>query len=116
MTDLFQDGSVRLSIRKKLNNSIGALKINETTTTIPAGYIGSIPVNAAPGNQLFAGSVITLVDTDTGESHDLTLSSNFTNGQTSIRINSHLFETDVQAGSPIFYKMTDLLSKLYGVI
>jgi len=113
MVELFDDGENWLSIRKKINESIGAFQIADTDVLIAAGAVTSIPITTTAVNLLKSGDLVQLVDIVTGERHELTLSADLAAAATEISVVSYTFPSDIAVGSPIFFNMTSLLAKIY---
>lgn len=104
-----------LPVRTKINNVTGMLQIAQTDAVISAGATTSLPIAAIAGNLMVAGETIMLLDINTGEAHDLTLNDNLENGDEVITITSYVFASDIPSGSPIYFKLTNLLTRTFPV-
>jgi hypothetical protein len=116
MSDLISDGDLFLPIRTKLNDLNNFLKVAETDVLITAGAVTSIPIVTTTQNLLNNGEKVTIVDPVSGVTVEVTLSADAGSGSESLSITSHTFTADVPVGSGIYFKMVDLLAKVYVII
>lgn len=113
MSDLFNDLELFQTIRAKINGLNTYFKIAETDVLISAGAVTSIPVVTVTQDLLFSGDKVWLADLDTGTAVELTLADDIQTGDTALTVVEYTFADDVPIGSHIYYKYSDLLSKIY---
>lgn len=116
MSNLYEDGDLFLPIRTKLNAVNELFKIAETDALIVAGATTSIPVTTIAQNLLISGAKVTLMDINTGETHELTTTSNVQSADEAISVSSYTFTDDIAVGSGIYFKYKDLLTVVYGLL
>lgn len=115
MSNLYENGSIFLEVRSKINAVAGFLKIAETDVLITAGATISIPIVTLTKNLLGTAQItkVQLLHATTGIIHELTLTAGMFSADVALTIASYTFPDDVPVGSGIYLKLEDLLAYIY---